>query len=1493
MGSHRWQRALVVTKRALVVTTTSCLSIAVLPPLQHLVAPGTAAAPAAISHPAPGAPSRPAPAAPARGRRTPPPASRHRTRAASIKGDAPPAGSGKVALTVKASTGQSSTHAARRASATAQAALPSPPFNECPAVGADTSCGVLIVIGDNGVTILLDPSQGPFDGSDDTLVGVLNSSSAGVGNVKLAATAPVFAFDGDGLCTFLQGAGCPFGPTGYEGPNTAFSGISADQTTGTVTFNGGLAPGTSGYFSLEVAITPTTFVAPGPTTGNLQGGGSPSMPGGQAPCQGAPVNCLNGEFWHTFTDTSVPGRGLPLDFTRTYSSLAAASNGPLGFGWTFSYNMHLAVDPTTGAVTVTEENGAQIVFNPASGGGYSAASFVVASLVKNADGTFTLTRGDQTRYTFSAAGQLLTESDRSGYTTTLGYTNGQLTTVTDPAGRQLTLTHDSSGRISGLTDPGGRTVSYSYDASANLQSVTDVGGGKTSFTYDQNHLLLTATDPRGSVLTNVYDSSNRVVSQTDPLGRKTTFSYASGASGPQTTITDPNGNVEVQQFQNNLLVSKTLGSGTPQAATWTYTYDPVSLGVTSVTDPNGHVIQRTFDANANMLSQADALGRTTSYTYDKLNDQTSVTDPLNVTTTMTYDAQGHLLTRSTPLAGTSQTATVTYTYGDASHPGDVTAITDANGNTTKLAYDKFGDVVRSADPDGNITTSTYDVLGRVTSRVSPNGNVTGANPAGFTTSYTYNAFGQQLTVTDPLGRKTTFTYDANQNETSVTDGNGHTTTYAYDADNELTKVTHPDGSTLTTARDANGNVTSKTDGLGHATTYAYDALNRKVSATDPLGHQTTYAYDPAGNLTSMVDAQSQTTSYSYDAANELTAIHYSDGTTPGVTLTYDADGQRASMTDGTGSSSYTYDSLHRLTQTVNGAGATVGYAYDLAGHLTKIVYPGGSRAVTRGYDAAGRLTSITDWLGNKTQLGYDADGNLLTESYPNGTSAHITYDAADQLSGIKDSGAAAGTFLNLGYSRDQIGLLSAENSTTYSYDSVGRLTSGAGQTYTYDAADRLTGFTDSQGNSGSDTFDAADELTSSKVTLTGDLPGTSTTTYSYDARGNRISQILVNLPNQTGIPPTTTAYGYDQADRLTSFSAKAKVTLAQATYAYDGAGLRASKTVSGTTEAFTWDLAEGTPLLLQDGGTSYVTGPAGLPLEQVSSSGTVRYYHQDQLGSTRALTDAGGHVVATYAYDPYGNLTATTGTVSNPFLFAGQFLDSESGLYYMRARYYDPAVGQFLTRDPLEPVTQLPYGYAADSPTNFTDPTGLDCGNSAELWQLWQWFYQNSPNIAAITGLLAAAFGVMFTTGVGAVLSVLLGVLSTITSVIAAVYDISKKQYMAAAFDIFGAVTGGAALGMLRIAKILFDIAEGTEALIRAHQFGEVFETVMANAEVARGLRDAAEGWQAASGALTSFAALVGGGAAIGGNGGLPLPGGGPAPTHCTPYGRFGCEPLR
>ena len=153
-------------------------------------------------------------------------------------------------------------------------------------------------------------------------------------------------------------------------------------------------------------------------------------------------------------------------------------------------------------------------------------------------------------------------------------------------------------------------------------------------------------------------------------------------------------------------------------------------------------------------------------------------------------------------------------------------------------------------------------------------------------------------------------------------------------------------------------------------------------------------------------------------------------------------------------------------------------------------------------------------------------------------------------------------------------------------------------------------------------------------------------------------------------------------------------------YRYDGDGLRA---------VLLWDSTGDLPLVLGDSAGLYVTGPDGLSLTQLTFDGEQRYYHHDQLGSTRAITNTAGTVTARYTFDPYGNPAAGSSTVDSRFGYAGQYTDRQSGLIYMRARWYDPAAGQFITSDPIGMAsgeTNL-YRYAGGDPANRVDPSGL------------------------------------------------------------------------------------------------------------------------------------------------------------------------------------------
>jgi RHS repeat-associated protein len=1008
---------------------------------------------------------------------------------------------------------------------------------------------------------------------------------------------------------------------------------------------------------------------------------------------GDPVDTASGTLVESVTDLAIPGRGPRLNLGHTYSSAAAARDGPLGFGWTFNYGSSLAIDDRNGTVTVNQENGSQVTFT-LTGGGYSAPPRVLATLVHNADGSYTLTRDGRTRLTFSSGGQLTEITDLDGYSVSLAYASGQLATVTDAGGRALTFTWQNA-HLSTVADPIGRTVVFGYDDAGDLRDVQDVAGEHTRFGYDTAHHLTTVTDPRGGVVRNDYDAVGRVVQQTSAIGARTTFDY--DAIPDATRVTDPNGNVRVDYFTQGVRTAVTYGYGTALAATWIYAYDPDTASLTRVVDPNGGATRMTYDPAGNLLTLTDPAGNTTTNTYDTLGDLTTSQDATGVVTTNIYDGTGRLRRTSRPLTGTNQSAVITYDY-DPRQPGDLTQVTDADAKIWHYDYDQYGNLAGTTDPLGNHTTITADTAGRVTSVVRPNGNVSGGDRARFTTTYTYDSFDQVLTETRALpgAPQIGYTYDADHNRTSVKDLDGNTTRFVYDLDNRLTETHRPDGSVLKTGYDGHGNVTTQTDPLGHTTMYGYDPLNHLVSVVDPLQRRTTYTVDGLGNRLTEVNARGQFARFQYDANSNVTQAAYFASPSPFVSYSYDKLNRRATMTDGSGRTTYTYDSLGRLTGVTNGAGATVGYGYDLKSQLTSITYPGGTNRVTRGWDDAGRLTSVTDWKNNTVTFDYDADGSLTRATYPGSVARSLSYDDLDRLVHITVARQTAGepqTLLEMSYNRASSGVLAADQVTVYSYDGADRLTRASGsvdQTYGYDAADRVTTVAAVGGPSATLSYDSADQL-QDVVRADG-----SQTSYGYDADGNRTGQTNGD---------TSTSLGFDQTNRLLSWGDAAS-------YGYNGDGLRTSKTVSGTNRAFTWDLAQQLPQLLQDADTAFVSGPGGAPLEQVNPDGSVWYLQPDQLGSTRALIDNTGAVVATYDYDAYGNVTNRSGQATTPLRFAGQYGDDESGLYYLRARYYDPATAQFLSRDPDAITTRQSYVYSADSPTNATDPSGLD---------FWSW----------------------------------------------------------------------------------------------------------------------------------------------------------------------------
>lgn len=1035
------------------------------------------------------------------------------------------------------------------------------------------------------------------------------------------------------------------------------------------------------------------------------GGSNPGEPHMHGVTCGEPVDCASGNQFETQTDMTVPGRGLGLNLARTYNSQAAVkvgSPGTFGYGWSSTYTAHLALSEAggKGTATVSQGNGSTVPFelNPA-GEWVPNGPWVQAKFAK-VEGVYIYTLPDQSTMRFNKEGKLLSEADRDGNTITLSYTEaGRLEKAEDAAGRAITFSYNEEGLVKEAKAPAG-TVSYGY-TSGNLTKVTDLDGHEWKFEYDPSRQMIAKTDPRNHTFTTEYDEHNRVIVQKDPLERIRKWEYAQTAGGTETTIKDPKGTLSIERFNAaGLPTSITHASGTGVEATTTYEYDE-SYNLIAVKDPNGHTRKYGFNGAGDRTSETDALEHKTEWTYNSTHDVTSKTDPMGNITKIGYTATGDPATVTQTLAETGEPQTVTYSHADRAHTGDVTAITDPVGHQTKMIYGTYGLVVKLADPLGHTTSYEYNTAGRRTAMVSPLGNILGGKAAAYTTKYTYDALGQLLSITDPMSHKTSYEYDADGNRTHGTDPDGHKTGYVFDADNELEKVERPGGSTLTQTYNPEGALLTQTNGLGNTTTYTYDALDHMETAADPDKRKTAYVFDGWGNLISKTDPQGRVTKYSYDADNRLTGIVYSDGKTPNVTVEYNNDNERTQMKDGTGSSSYAYDSLGRLLKATDGNGNQVIYAYDLANHLTGITYPG-KHKVTHTLDEAGRVTAIEDWKSNRTTMKYDANNNLATEVLPAGTGVvdTTTFDADNNPTTIIDqkNTTKLATYL---YTRDNNEQLTSTTTSqineapqAYVYTELNQLKlAGPKPTqvkYFYNPAGDLTSTTNS-----TLTYDNAEQLcwTQTKIILKPacNQPTIGSISYGYDQDGNRTSQ---------GKAATLVTLAYDQANRLVKYNGKA-------TYAYNGDGLRLNATTTKTTEHYVWDNTSPAPHPLEDATNKYVYSPDGTPLEQITNTGeAVTYLHHDQLGNTRLLTNTSGETTGTYSYTPYGSPTHT-GSATTPLQYTGQYTDPETGFVYLRARYYDPVTGQYITRDPLTPITQEPYSYANDNPINDADPTGL------------------------------------------------------------------------------------------------------------------------------------------------------------------------------------------
>jgi RHS repeat-associated protein len=868
--------------------------------------------------------------------------------------------------------------------------------------------------------------------------------------------------------------------------------------------------------------------------------------------------------------------------------------------------------------------------------------------------------------------------------------------VTNPAGVSFTLSREAdgvfrahSGRSAGIEmevtpTPTGRTLkladktSYEFDFSGFLIAAVDQSGNRTTFQNNGFGFPEKVTDAAGQVYTIDVSGKPELVHRiTDPQGRFVTFTY--DASSRLTAYTDQGGGVTSFEYGPNSRISKKTD---PRGGIEAFEYDSLNR-VTKETMPDGSVEQFSYSAVATTVLETrhtDGNGNTTAYRWNGFGYTNQVIDALGQVTRYTLDPVNNLVRKFTDPAG----RTTSYTYNSR---GDLIQSVDPQGNVSAFDYDlRFRKPIRIEDALHNVITASYDDNGYPTSITN------GENQ---TTTLTYTAKGQVASITDPLNRTTTFTYDASGNPLTTTNPAGETTTRAYDLANRLVQVTDPLQRTTQYAYDSLDRITQIRDAAAGLTQLTYDPSDNLVSIVDPNGHpvernvydsmnrlkqktdannlSTSYEYDGAGNLISATDRKGQVTTYQYDALNRITLMRDNDGRT--TSYTYDLVNNVTRISDSeSGDILMSYDSLNRLTEIVTAQGA-IDYAYDAIGRRTSRAVTGGD-VTTYTYDRANRVTSITQ-RGKTVAYVYDAAGRLVNKTLPNGIGVIYAYDNADRVVGISYAKADGTPLEAVGYMYDSAG------------QPIQRTRGGAAVQETpthasYDSANRLT-----------------------QITINGE-----SFSVSYDANGNVIGK--------TGPVSGTTTYVWNARDQLVQIAGPN----GNASFRYDAFGRRLEKTVDGQTTAFLYDGAQAFAELRS--GVIDTTYHTGIAIDEV----VARY---GSSGSKTLLTDALASVIAQanedqsianfYEYSPYGESRAVGPDEGNSLQYTGRENDG-TGLYYYRARYFDPIAKRFISEDPIGWLGGLNiYGYVYGSPLAGTDPNGEGLGKAlGTLLQALVWF---------------------------------------------------------------------------------------------------------------------------------------------------------------------------
>jgi RHS repeat-associated protein len=876
------------------------------------------------------------------------------------------------------------------------------------------------------------------------------------------------------------------------------------------------------------------------------------------------VDLWDGHLAHGAQDLALPGRGLGLEFSRTYGSGGVQTDGPLGAGWTHNYNVRLFKDNCGRYVVVGGEGSGNAFTNPhmdpARAALFASPTFTVAAdalfydpqigyhstLIRDGGNAnrFDFFTPTHTRYHFERENDLRGEvytlrfiEDSNGNRVTLDYKIGDtdattLDRVTNASGYTIDFTYRrvaSEPRIARLSadvgDPDlGVTVEYEYDTLGNLTVVTrtspyagfglnDVRVNRYSYTTDNPedpYNLRSVTDPDGNVTEYVY------------------YAPADAMAGYT---------VDFQIAKHEFIKEIRQPEGVTTRFVYTISMNPAVPNQRLVSDPRPGVPGTLYTLNSyGAAVRVDApLGRTTRTVWctdlplpaecarrDALKG--AEIDALGRRTVYGYDALGNVVTETVRI--------------DTVAAAHIQPTVDKNGQavtrlTTTALYDPlFSKPVRTTDAEGNSTWFCLD---------SPT-----PQPAGSPCQPTAGRTGNLLAQVDALGHRTSYSYDAHGNLLSETDARGNTTSYLdHNSLGLPQRVIDPLGNVTQNVYDARGRLLETWDSFGRHATYAYDGLDRRIEERrlDDRGENGSAQvvrtlYSHGGQVIRTVNGLNHVSEHLYDGLGRLVQsferdVLQADGTTVtySTTLAYDEASNQVRETNARGiTRASTYDALNRLVkrELVRGGGTVTlqSITYDAAGNkLTETDRHGYTHEYQ--YDGLYRVVvellpfqhSYADTPVQRAQIQrrYDLAGNIVRQTDANGAATSMAYDKLYRLEQVTDplGGQVVYTYDATGARLTEDELVTGVK-RVYTYDALNRLLTltltapFAGEeqaaatyvtAYAYDDADNAVTITDANGVKHRADKDGLDRL----YQETADVDGLNlTTTYFYDGAGNLV-----------------------------------------------------------------------------------------------------------------------------------------------------------------------------------------------------------------------------------------------------------------------------------------------------------------------------------------------------------------------------------------------------